>query len=433
MGYLNSVRYTHADIHFMRFMDGKLFAGTDGGIYVSDDEGDSFSDLNKNLAIGQFYRISVSQQNLDVVAGGLQDNGGFGHDGTTWRHYHGGDGMEGIVDPSDSKIFYGFTQYGGRLNITDDSGISRRQYFLPSEEGQEGTSDPVGEWITPLAITNNSELYAGYSQVYRFEPTGWVKVSDHNFQGNIDRLVINPDNNDIMYVAQGAGLFRSTDRGVTFTKVNFTEGAIRGIVTDPSDSEAIWVITSNNVRRVTNISSSFPTKTTVGTNIPSEDLTVIKHHKGSDSNTLYLGTTLGVYFINDDLTEWQAFDTNLPNTQIRDLEINETNARLYAATFGRGVFYSDIPTSSVLSTDDDVFLSGISIYPNPSRSIFNINRTISDELTVRVFDLTGKQVFAKKNITDTTFEIDMSSHSSGIYIMNMSSNGKIATKKLIKR
>lgn len=428
----NSAKYTHADIHFLRFLDGKFFAGTDGGIYVSSDEGENFTDLTENIAISQFYRISISQQDTDVVAGGLQDNGGFGHDGTSWRHYHGGDGMEGIVDPSDSKIFYGFTQYGGSLNITSDSGISlSRQLGAPAAE--RGTNDSGGEWITPMAITSNSELYAGYSQVYKLEFTGWTKVSNHNFQGDIDRLVINPENNDIMYVAQGAGLFRSTDRGVTFTKVNFTEGAIRGIVTDPSDSEAIWVLTSNNVRRVTNISSSFPTKTTVGTNIPSEDLTVIKHHKGSDSNTLYLGTTLGVYFINDDLTEWQAFDTNLPNTQIRDLEINEANARLYAATFGRGVFYSDIPTSSVLSTDDDGFLSGISIYPNPSRSIFNINRTTSDELTVRVFDLTGKQVFAKKNITDTTFEIDMSSHSSGIYIMNMSSNGKIATKKLIKR
>jgi photosystem II stability/assembly factor-like uncharacterized protein len=428
----DSPRYTHADIHFLRFLDGKFFAGTDGGIYVSTDEGANFTDLTENIAISQFYRLSISQTNLDVIAGGLQDNGGFGYNGSAWRHYHAGDGMEGIVDPNDPQIYYGFIQYGTRLYITGNSGNTRRFVYLPSEEGAEGTSDPGGEWITPMAITNNSELYAGYSQLYKFNGTdGWDKISNHNFQGDIDRLVINPENNDIIYVAQASSLYRSIDRGQTFTKINFTEGQIRGIATDPIDEETVWVATANNVHRLTNITASFPTKVVVGTNIPSENLTVLKHHKSSDSNTLYLGTTLGIYFINDDLTEWQTFDTNLPNTQIRDLEINETESRLYAATFGRGVFYSSIPTSSVLSTEDEIFLSGISVYPNPSQSIFNINRNTSDELTVKVFDITGKQVFSKKKTTETNFEIDMSGHAKGIYIMNMVSNGKTATKKLI--
>lgn len=427
---IDSPRYTHADIHFLRFIDGKFFAGTDGGIYVSTDEASSFTDLNDNLAIGQFYRISVSQTDLDVIAGGLQDNGGFGFDGTTWRHYHFGDGMEGVVDPLNSNTFYGFSQYGGRLNITNDRGVTRATFIDPPV-AETGTNDSGGEWITPLTINKEGELYAGYSQVYKLDSNVWTKISDHNFQGDIDRLVINSENSDIMYVAQGNSLFRSTDRAQNFTKINFSEGQIRGIVTDPSDAEAVWVVTQTKVVRVTNISASFPTKTTIGTNTPSEDLTALVLHKGSSKNSLYLGTTLGVYFINDDLTEWQAFDTNLPNTQVRDLEINETESRLYAATFGRGVYYSAITPSGVLSTDDQVFLDGISIYPNPSQSIFKVNRTNTDEITVKVFDITGKQVFFKKNITEANFEVDMSSHSKGIYIMNMVSNGKTATRKII--
>ncbi|CAL2087919.1 Por_Secre_tail domain-containing protein [Tenacibaculum sp. 190524A05c] len=429
----DSPRYTHADIHFLRFIDGKFFAGTDGGIYMSNDDGENFTDLTENLAISQFYRISVSQQSTGIIAGGLQDNGGFGYNGSVWRHYHGGDGMEGIVDPNDSQTYYGFIQYGTRLYITNNNGTSRRFVFLPSDEGAEGTSDPGGEWITPLTINKEGELYAGYSQVYKFETASdtWTKISNHNFQGDLDRLVINSENSDIMYVAQGNGLFRSTDRAQTFTKINFSEGQIRGIVTDPSDTEAIWVVTQNKVVRVTGLGSFFPTKTTIGTNTPSEDLTSLILHKGSSKNSLYLGTTLGVYFINDDLTEWQAFDTNLPNTQVRDLEINETESRLYAATYGRGVYYTAITPSGVLSTDDQVFLDGISIYPNPSQSIFKVNRTNTDEITVKVFDITGKQVFFKKNITEANFEVDMSSHSKGIYIMNMVSNGKTATRKII--
>ncbi|MEN8767498.1 MAG: glycosyl hydrolase, partial [Polaribacter sp.] len=40
----NTDSYTHADIHIMRFINGKFFAGTDGGIYVSTNHGTNFTD-----------------------------------------------------------------------------------------------------------------------------------------------------------------------------------------------------------------------------------------------------------------------------------------------------------------------------------------------------------------------------------------------------
>ena len=62
--------YTHADIHILRFIDGKFFAGTDGGIYVSTNHGTNFTDLTENLDISQFYKISVAQQNSGNIVGG---------------------------------------------------------------------------------------------------------------------------------------------------------------------------------------------------------------------------------------------------------------------------------------------------------------------------------------------------------------------------
>jgi hypothetical protein len=72
----NTESYTHADIHILKFINGKFFAGTDGGIYISTNHGTKFTDLTENLAISQFYKISVAQQNSGNIAGGLQDNGG---------------------------------------------------------------------------------------------------------------------------------------------------------------------------------------------------------------------------------------------------------------------------------------------------------------------------------------------------------------------
>ena len=137
----NTDSYTHADIHFMRFMDGKFFAGTDGGIYVSENEGVKFTDLTENIAISQFYKVSVSLQNPNKIAGGLQDNGGFAFNDNQWRNYHGGDGMEGVVDPTSEDVHYGFTQFGGNLYKTINGGRSNQ--FITSSPDQ-------GEWVTPM-------------------------------------------------------------------------------------------------------------------------------------------------------------------------------------------------------------------------------------------------------------------------------------------
>ncbi len=367
--------YTHADIHFLRFIDGKFFAGTDGGIYVSTDEGNNFTDLTKNLAISQFYRISVASDKLDVVAGGLQDNGGFGFNGTEWNNYHGGDGMEGIVNPNDSQIFYGFTQYGGSLNISYDQGtLGSTRVGAPSAE--TGTNDDGGNWITPLTINKEGELYAGYSQLYKLENNAWTKVSTGIFGGNFNTLTIDPNDSDYIYVTVNDVLYRSTNKGLSFRRISFSNGTINSIEISKNDSDTVWIVTENGVFKSTNFTESSRTFTDITGNLPSENKLVIKHHERSNNNTVYLGTTLGVYYINDDLTEWQVFDNGLPNLQIRDLDINEEDSKLYAGTYGRGLFRTDIPSTL---PDNDIRLISINGLDNP----VTCENQVTPEITIK--------------------------------------------------
>lgn len=374
----NTPTYTHADIHFLRFIDGKFFAGTDGGIYVSTNEGNLFTDLTKTLAISQFYRISVSPTKLDVVAGGLQDNGGYGFDGKDWRNYHGGDGMEGLVDPNNSNIYYGFTQYGGSLNITNDQGKSGSSSInAPSSE--TGANDSGGKWITPLSINKEGELFAGFSKLYKLVNGSWSRVHSSpfaNFGGDLDRVVIDPNNSDIMFFSRGSSLFKSTDRGVTFSPITFSQGSISSIEISKNSSDIAWIVSQNGVFKSSNFTDASPTFTDITLNLPSERKLVITHHLRSGKNTVYLGTNLGVYFINDDLTEWETFDTNLPNVQIRDLDINEEDSKLYAGTYGRGLFSTDIPT---VLPQSDVRLLSI----NNISNIVNCGVDVNPEITIK--------------------------------------------------
>ena len=404
--------YTHADIHFLRFIDGKFFAGTDGGIYVSTNEGVDFTDLSENLSISQFYRISVSSQNSSIVAGGLQDNGGFSYNGKKWTNYHGGDGMEGVIDPTNENTQYGFTQYGGSLNRTSNKGASLSlQIDAPS--GETGTNDAGGEWVTPMASDSKGKIFAGYSQLYKLANSSWNKVSDHNFGGDdIDCVEIDPTNDNIIYVSQAKGLYKSIDAGVTFIKLSYNGQKINSMEISNSDSNVLWIVTNNLVYKSVNIKDDNPTFGFVRTNLPSETKLSIASHQRGDDNTVYLGTALGVYYINDNTLGWQVFDNNLPNVAVRDLEINEEDSKLYAGTYGRGIFVSDIPRTLPLN---DVRLISID-----SPKGINCDTTISPIVTIK------NQ--GQNTLNSITFNYNLDNNSSDSYSWNGTLNSNELTE-----
>jgi len=348
----NATSYTHADIHFMRFIDGKFFAGTDGGIYRSTDHGTNFINLTKNLAISQFYKISVASQNSGNIVGGLQDNGGYAYHNNNWSNYFGADGMDCAVSTTSPNTYYGFIQNGGSLYRTDDGGITR-------SSAVDKPTGETGKWVTPLVSNASGDLYAGYTQLYKLIAGAWKKVSNHSFGGALVNIEINPNNNDNIYVSRGGNLYRSTNftaGNFIFQNIPFSHGTINSIEVHNDDSNILWVATNNGIYKSTNILSTSPTFTNISNNLPSESKLVVRHHLRSGNNTIYVGTTLGVYFLNDDSTNWEAFDNNLPNVAVRDLEINENDSKLYAATYGRGVFMSNIP---VILPADDIYLTSI--------------------------------------------------------------------------
>ena len=52
--------YTHADIHYLGFSGSRLFCGSDGGLFYSDDNGLNWTDISQGLGITQFYRMASS-------------------------------------------------------------------------------------------------------------------------------------------------------------------------------------------------------------------------------------------------------------------------------------------------------------------------------------------------------------------------------------
>ncbi|MEL4455729.1 VPS10 domain-containing protein [Lutimonas vermicola] len=356
--------YTHADIHFLRYFNGNLFAGTDGGIYMSSNNADSFVDLTENLSISQYYKISTAKSNASNIVGGLQDNGGFGYSNGTWHEYHGGDGMDCVVDPNDENIYYGFSQYGGRLNVTYNGGQTQGGTVTeaPKEEVDDDNQDSGGNWVTPLEANQKGNLYAGYSRVYQLVNNQWEAVSSDVFGGDLNNLSIAPSNEQVMYASRINKLFKSSDKGISFEEIDFMfSNLISSVEINHQDENIIYVTTSGTNGQVLKSIDGGSNWQDISGNLPDDSKLVIKHQNQSLVNDLFLGTNISVYHINDTMTQWEVFDEGLPNAPVYDIEINIEDRIITAGTYGRGVFQSPIEVSKA-----NVDLSLLSINTNNS-------------------------------------------------------------------
>lgn len=369
---VNDNAYAHADIHTLKFFNNILFAGTDGGLYTSSNGGATFDDMTNNMAITQFYRISVAQKNANRISGGTQDNAGYVANGTDWNVFTGGDGMDYEVDPSNEDIIYGFVQFGDPLFITNNAGQSVGGVNAPAGES--------GNWITPLAVNSMGEVFAGYSQsVYKLIGNAWQEWSNQfGYQGfsgnenNLDDIEIDPSNPSIMYVADDDKIFKSVDGGVTFTEFVSLGSDIADMAIKSDDGSIIYAVTSNrvgtsqasqsNVRSVFKIpvngSGGAGTPENITLNLPADQAYFAIVHQGRNTlNPIYVGTSLGVYRLDDSITEWEEYFEGLPNTAVSDLEITLDDEIITASTYGRGVFQSPLP---VEQPNDEIRLQAIS-------------------------------------------------------------------------
>ncbi|WP_394974944.1 thrombospondin type 3 repeat-containing protein [uncultured Croceitalea sp.] len=370
--------YTHVDIHTLKFFNNRLFTGTDGGLYVSNNNGSTFTNRTDGIAVTQFYKISVSAEDSNFIVGGTQDNSGIVFNGSEWNVFTGGDGMDYEIDPNNENLVYGFVQFGNVLFISTNQGQTVSAIRSPADPDNPGEFIQ-GNWITPLEINGKGEVFAGYNQIYRLDGNQWSLVSTGFTAANpIEDMEIDQNDDSIIYIADSNVLRRSEDGGVTFREVTFFSGIeISDIEINNNDSNIVYVTTSltlengqrnqptsRGVFRVTidetNLSNSLVEDLTL--NLPVDLAFFSIAHQGNDStNPIFVGTNLGVYRLDDTLTEWENYFTNLPATAVGDLEFNLNENVLVAGTYGRGSWITPIPR---IPFENDIALESI----NPSNN-----------------------------------------------------------------
>ena len=430
-----NIGYCHADIDLMIYHNDKIYVGSDGGIFVANDplnvSSTYYTDLTAGLGIRQFYKIGISQTDPVIVSGGSQDNGTsvYRADGI-WYDWLGADGMESFVDHSDSNILYGTSQ-NGTLYKSYDQGAS---YSWINHGYFDDVEGPDGSWVTPFEQDPNvgATLYSGYREIYKSLDAGatWSSISQ-DFGSTANHLKIAPSDSNTLYAAFGENLYKTTNGGSEgdWTQVTGFSGNINSIAIHPTISNKLAIATNSNDKVY--ISSDGGENWSVESHdLPNFSALALVWDTTYNEDILYLGMNYGVYYLRNNETTWTSYDTGLPNIQVRELEINTADSKLYVATYGRGLWRVNLFDPDALGVDN-LQISDLIVSPNPTTGTFKLNWKLNDPVTIKIFDPLGKLVFYEKNRDlSQNPEIELQAPQ-GLYFLKVNTLNQEITKKLI--
>ncbi len=363
-----------------------ILDGNDGGIGISRDRGKTWV-FDEKIPVGQFYHINVDNEIPYNVMGGLQDNGSWHGPAYSWtnggiRNYYwqnvgGGDGFDVLPDPDDPSWVYSMSQGGsvGRINYK-----TGERWFI-----QPVTADTSKKyrfnWNAAMAIDplNPSTIYYGSQYLHKSTNKGasWDIISPDLTTNNVAQqgqdstggltlditgaetfttiLAIAPSYKEqgVIWVTTDDGNVQLTkDGGATWT--NF-RGKIAGLpigawipqVRASRHNAGEAFVVANDYRRGDFKPYIFRTTDYGKTWSRLVDENKVRGYAlcmiqdPTEPNLIFVGTEHGLWVSMNNGVSFEQWKNGYPSVSTYDLAIQEREADLAIATFGRAIWVLD--------------------------------------------------------------------------------------------
>ena len=362
-----------------------IYACTDGGVYLSTNNGADWTAMNSGMNIQVINSIAISGQNIFAGSGG---NGMYlsTNNGTNWSAVNQGLPFECYINSITINASYIFTGTNTGFYVSTDNGA------VWNQPGNILSDTTV---LNSIAV-NGSDLFAGNSR------------GDRVFLSTNNGSEWNTDNN---------GLTTKSIWSVTNDGANVFAGAYNDLFMT-TNGGSIWFETNTGLPPDTGY-YFIMSMAISGQYIFAE---------------LYPG---GVYMSTNNGNSWYAVNTGiLDTTNVLSLAFSGTT--LYAGTDGYGVFKRSL--SDILSVNElnNITYLNLNISPNPVSESSVINYQLSETglVNLKIIDITGKEVKTIENSVKDKGEYSISYNSSdlnaGIYFLKLTTNNSTRVVKFVK-
>jgi photosystem II stability/assembly factor-like uncharacterized protein len=355
-----------------------IYAATDRGVFHSIDGGISWADTNNGLAITSINSLSIDSTTGETIVAGTGGRGGLmserqsgsifksSDNGTSWidigRELAIYDVWDVAIDPKDPNIFHAATDAG--VFKSTNGGIN----WLPIRERDSDYCESTFLAIDPLTP---STVFSGSQFLYRSVDGGreWTRLRTGLPEaGCLQCIEINPANTDVIYAGSSNGVYKSVDGGENWTEMGsgVIQAPVRSLSISPIspntlyaagegffksvDGGTSWVKTDWGLSRVNSINAVVTDPVTAG--------------------IVYAATDRGVFMSSTGGQSWSAINTGLTSLRISSLAVDPTGAVIHAGSDGDGVFSLQLePKPSSPELEINLYLNHKALWPGDTLQI----------------------------------------------------------------
>ena len=442
---ITGVDAVHADKHCLKYspLNHNLYEGCDGGIYsTANPIAAPWVSISNGLGITQFYRAALAN-GVPWCIGGAQDNGTKMVNGSAYTDLTGGDGMQCRVDYDDPNNTWYTSSQNGWLNRTTDGGLTYSDITSSIPDTLNGI------WITPFIIHPHmsTTLLVGIDILFSSPDQGgtWNAISPQFAPNNkISQIAMTPANDSFIYVEiEGSyyyynKLYYTTNYGSTWDTITTYafSNSISRLAVEPKNEKVLWVSFSGyGTDKVGSYNLTTGVWTMCNTGLPNVPVNCITIDSFSD--TKYVGTDVGVYYMDTTMSAWALYSNNLPTVQVEDLNINYTTGEVWAATYGRGMWKSvkhEAPNSvSIVPYAADI----ITVAPNPNRGVFTIKtnhqQLKGQNVSIRMIATNGTTVWNEQATFDASGMLKVTTRglTAGVYVCEVGNSQTVARSRVM--
>ena len=444
----------HIDIQDLKFNQAgtELWAASDGGPFLKKLADSVWINKVNDIGVAKILQFDHSSIDPDFYLFGGWDVGSqlYDKEQNIWSQKGEGDGYGCAFDNLEAGTFYSANYYYDHniiyryKNWTEELSISYGNFWNANI-----VVNPINHNIVYLSMGDNIvrsvdqgetwDLLVSHNEL-GLNPDDYLLWDMHIAESNEDYLylrVIKINNGDHNHI------FKSTNINIEPTLIEWQDVTpasipsawLSDIEVDYEDPDKIWASFINlSGTKIMEFDGENWIDITGNLTSYNSGIFSLAYLHGSTGG-LFAGSYYGIFFREDELSDWELYKPGVPNVKPVDLKINYTSGKIVVGLDGRGLWETELPQGYGIAEFDNLSRRQVNCYPNPASEYVIIEILSINEkgAMINMYDIHSKLILTSHvSQFKQQHMISLKEFEKGVYIIQILYNGEeIGKEKLI--